>query len=149
MPVAEWTGHWVSGKEAVGDAFIAERKSRYLGLNEQTFKRICSNAPHFYCVYDLGVFYWEDEPEMNEWYVFSEGGKPFEVILGRRHAVNRLTADDFKTTETEKKQIMTFLEGNVCDLGGGLLLVGMVREPGKDKVPDREITRVLGPGALV
>jgi hypothetical protein len=87
---------------------------------------------------------------MNEWYVFSEGGKPFEVCLGRRHAVERLLLGDFKLTPAEKKQISLFLEGNVCDLGAGLHVVGLVREEGQtDKVPDRSLTRVVGPGAEV
>lgn len=87
---------------------------------------------------------------MNEWYVFSEGGKPFEVCLGRRHAVNRLLSGDFKLTPKEKKDVSLFLEGVVCDLGAGLHIVGLVREEGEpDKVPDRAITRVIGPGAEV
>lgn len=86
---------------------------------------------------------------MVELYVYMEGGKPFEVCMGRREAVNRLIADNFPTTPTERKQISAFLESVVCDLGAGLHLVGMVREEGKDAVPDRRIVRVIGPGALV
>lgn len=86
---------------------------------------------------------------MNEWYVYSEGGKPFEVILGRRHAVNRLLAGDFKVTPEEKKQCSRFLEGMVCDLGAGLHLVGLVKKEDQDAAPDRRLTRVIGPGAEV
>jgi len=88
---------------------------------------------------------------MNEWYVFSEGGKPFEVCLGRRPAINRLLDGNFPTTPEERKQISRFLEGNVCDLGGGLKIVGIVRdwEQNAEPRPDRSLTRVVGPGALV
>lgn len=91
---------------------------------------------------------------MNEWYVFSEGGKPFEVCLGRRQAVDRLLAPDaegrkYQTTPAERRQITLFMEGVVCDLGSGLLLVGLVRDTDHDPVPDRRITRVIGPGATV
>lgn len=87
---------------------------------------------------------------MNEWYVLSVGGKPVEVILGRKEAVAGLTdKDQFPITPGEKKQIVNFIEGVVCDLGSGLLVVGLVKNPNEDQAPDRRITRVRGPGAEV
>lgn len=88
---------------------------------------------------------------MNEWYVYTEGGKPFEVVLGRMEAVRRILAPGgtFRTTPEEKKQISRFLEGNVCDLGGGLHLVGIVRSEHDEAQPDRKIIRVIGPGTEV
>lgn len=88
---------------------------------------------------------------MNEWYVFSDNGVPVEVVLGRRHAVNRLLQGEFKTTESEKKSISRFLEGTLCDLGSGLHLVGLAKDwvEGTDAVGDRRLTRVIGPGTEV
>ncbi len=87
---------------------------------------------------------------MNEWYVLSVGGKPIEAILGRKEAVEGLTNRGvFPLTPEEKKQITRFIEGNVCDLGSGLLVVGLVRNPTEDPELDRKITRVRGPGAEV
>lgn len=87
---------------------------------------------------------------MNEWYVLSVGGKPVEVILGRKEAVDALTEQGtFPCTPEEKKQIVRFIEGNVCDLGSGLLVVGLVKNPNEDQAPDRAITRTRGPGATV
>lgn len=86
---------------------------------------------------------------MNEWYVYSEAGKPFEVILGRKEAVARLLQGEFKTTPEERKQISRFIEGNVCDLGSGLHLVGLVKNGEQEPMPDRRLTRCIGPGALV
>lgn len=87
---------------------------------------------------------------MNEWYVLSIGGKPLEVILGRRPAVERLTDSGlFPLTPEERKAISRFMEGGVCDLGAGLLVVGKVKAPHEDQEPDRKITRTIGPGAEV
>lgn len=87
---------------------------------------------------------------MNEWYVLTIGGKPFEAILGRRQAVERLIDHgEFPTTPEEKKAISRFLEGIICDLGAGLLVVGKVKAPHEDQEPDRKITRVIGPGTEV
>lgn len=87
---------------------------------------------------------------MNEWYVLSVGGKPVEAILGRKEAVAGLTNHgQFPVTPGEKKQITSFIEGNVCDLGSGLLVVGLVKNPNEDPEEDRRITRVRGPGAEV
>lgn len=74
-----------------------------------------------------------------EVYVYCEGTRPVEVVLGRQAAVKRLLRDSFPTTATEKKSISAFLEGNMCELGRGLALVGYPPE-----VPDRSITRVSG-----
>jgi hypothetical protein len=87
---------------------------------------------------------------MNEWYVLEVGGKPVEVILGRKEAVEGLTnKGEFPVTPTERKQIVAFIEGVVCDLYSGLLVVGLVKNPTEDPEPDRRITRVRGPGAEV
>lgn len=90
---------------------------------------------------------------MHEIYVYSEGGRPFEVFYSRREAVDRALEGDFKVTPEERKKIVQFMEGNVCDLGGGLHLVGMIKEGYKEgdaeAKPDRRITRVIGPGSLV
>lgn len=87
---------------------------------------------------------------MNEWYVLSVGGKPVEVILGRKEAVEGLTdKGQFPVTPSEKKAIVSFIEGVVCDLGAGLLVVGLVKNPNEDQELDRRITRVRGPGAEV
>lgn len=77
----------------------------------------------------------------NEIYVYSEGEKPRKVIQGREAAVRELIKD-FHTTPKEKKQLAQFLEGNVCELYTGIHLVGFPPE-----VPDRRLTRVLGPGS--
>lgn len=85
---------------------------------------------------------------MIELYVYMEDNKPKEVIIGRRHAVDRLLADGFKTTPAERRSISVFLEAGPCDLGSGLTLVGW-RLEGPDRVADRSITRVIGPGSEV
>jgi hypothetical protein len=74
-----------------------------------------------------------------ELYVYSEGNKPVEVVLGRFQAVKRLCSESFPTTAAERKAISAFLEGNVCELGRGIGLVGCPPE-----VPDRKLTRVTG-----
>lgn len=76
---------------------------------------------------------------MTELYVYSEGNKPVAVCVGRAEAVRRLVADSFPTTAAEKKAINLFLEGNICELGTGIQLVGYPPE-----VPDRKLTRVVG-----
>jgi hypothetical protein len=76
---------------------------------------------------------------MTELYVYSEGNKPKAVVVGRQEAVRLLVAESFPTTAAEKKAINLFLEGNLCELGTGLLLVGYPPE-----VPDRRLTRVVG-----
>jgi hypothetical protein len=81
---------------------------------------------------------------MIEVYVYLEGAHPKEVILGRRHAVDRLLVGGFSTTPAERRRISVFLEGAPCDLGTGLHLVGFPPD-----VPDRKIVRVVGPGSLV
>lgn len=73
-----------------------------------------------------------------ELYVYSEGKNPVEVVVGRNEAV-RLLVKDFPTTAGEKKAITAFLEGNICELGQGILLVGYPPE-----LPDRRLTRVRG-----
>ena len=76
-----------------------------------------------------------------EIYVYSEGNVPKKVVQGRQEAVNLVTKD-FHTTQAEKVRIRNFVEGNICELGTGLQLVGYPPE-----VPDRKLTRVLGPGS--
>jgi hypothetical protein len=85
---------------------------------------------------------------MVEVYVFMEGGRPKEVVLGRRHAVDRLLQNSYRTTEGERKAISLFLERAMPDIGEGIRLVGWILDF-SEKVPDREIVRVLGPGSLV
>ena len=63
--------------------------------------------------------------------------------------MNRLLRDNFKTTDTERKQISRFLEAVVCDLGAGLHLVGLVKDVDQEAQADRRLTRVIGPGAEV
>lgn len=75
---------------------------------------------------------------MTELYVYSEGKEPKAVIVGRNEAVRHICRD-FPTTQAEKRAINAFLEGNVCELGQGLHLVGFPPE-----VPDRKLTRVVG-----
>lgn len=81
---------------------------------------------------------------MIEVYVYLEGLRPVEVVLGRRAAVDRLLAPPFKTTSDERKRISLFLEGPPCDLGTGITVVGFPPD-----IPDRRIVRVIGPGAEV
>lgn len=81
---------------------------------------------------------------MIELYIYLEGNTPKEVILGRRHAVDRLLLNGFKITPAEGRRISSFLEAAPCDLGSGLHVVGF-----PPSVPDRRIVRVVGPGASV
>lgn len=88
---------------------------------------------------------------MVEVYVYMEGNNPKEVILGRRHAVDRLLWNGFKTTPDERRRISMFLEGAPCDIGAGLSLVGTLDDNKgyNTREPDRQIVRVLGPGSTV
>jgi hypothetical protein len=88
---------------------------------------------------------------MNEWYVLSIGyltaSTPQKAILGRVQAVREF-AEGFRMTPAEKRRMALFLEGTVCDLGSGLSLVGYTKDDG-EVIPDRKLTRVLGPGTEV
>lgn len=88
---------------------------------------------------------------MVELYVFMEGGRPKEVVMGRRHAVDRLLEGNYTTTPDERKRISLFLETGPCDLGAGIQLVGWIldRAHYNERQPDREIVRVIGPGSNV
>ena len=77
-----------------------------------------------------------------ELYVYSEGNKPVAVVVGRQEAIRQLCGhgnNTFPTTAAERKAISLFLEGNICELGQGIALVGYPPE-----VPDRKLTRVVG-----
>lgn len=84
---------------------------------------------------------------MTEWYVLCESRgsgawHPVEVILGRRPALEALCAG-YRLTPDEARRARRFAEGGVCDLGGGLMVVG----PGE--APNRRLTRARGPGTEV
>lgn len=82
---------------------------------------------------------------MIEVYVYMENNRPVEVVIGRRHAVDRLLKGAPPTTPSERTAISRYLETPLPDLGSGVKLVGLV-----DRVaPDREIVRVVGPGSSV
>ena len=89
---------------------------------------------------------------MTEWYVYLEGVRPMEVILGRRAAVNKLF-NNARSTEDERRRASLFLEAPMCDLGSGLRVVGWFEGvedgEGEEYRPDRSIIRVLGPGTEV
>ena len=80
-------------------------------------------------------------PQMTEWYVYCENGKPVEVILGRRLAVNRLTLNARLTLDEQRRTAR--LMDMIPELGRPFLIVGW------EDSPDRSITRVIGPGTEV
>ena len=82
---------------------------------------------------------------MIEVYVYLEGNRPKEVVVGRRHAIDRLLEGGFKTTPAERSTISRYLELPLPDLGSGVKLVGLVDR----QAADREIIRVIGPGSTV
>lgn len=88
---------------------------------------------------------------MVEVYVFMEGNNPKEVVLGRRHAVERLLQGGYKTTPDERRKISAFLECALPDVGDGIHLVGWIldKEHYNERQDDRRIVRVIGPGSLV
>ncbi len=84
---------------------------------------------------------------MTEWYVLCESQgsgawHPTAVVLGRRPAIDALTAG-YRLTPDEARRTRRFMEGGVCDLGCGLMVVG------PEDAPNRRITRVTGPGTEV
>lgn len=84
---------------------------------------------------------------MVEWYVYSEGGKPKHVLMGRREAMAHL-ATNFRLTRDEGRRIRAWLEGGPPDLHAEFRLVGY--EVGNGNwLPDRTLIRVTGPGAEV
>jgi hypothetical protein len=83
---------------------------------------------------------------VTEWYVYMENGQPKMVILGRAHALTHLTTN-FRLTPAEKRRL-GFVRESMPDLGQVIQLVGY--EVGLDnRVPDRAIVRVVGPGTEV
>ena len=73
---------------------------------------------------------------MTEWYIYYEQDQPREVLLGRRHALNRLLQGISLDGPTHRK-FQLLLEAGAPSLG----------EPIRFR--DRHILRVIGPGTEV